>query len=347
MLEEIYKVAVIIPCWNSSSYIGEMLRCLLEQSFQDWRAFVVDDQSTDNSVKIVEKYHIKDERISCVVRSRLPKGAQSCRNIGFEMSEGAEYVIWFDADDLIAPYCLWQRVAYMDRHPELDFGIFPAITFKKKIWEENAMCYGFPFFEDTFCAMMSWTLPMVGWTNIYRRKSVVAYGLRWDEKILSMQDSDFNIQSILLGLKFDYGVKEKALVDYFYRTGQNIGSTSSKLLMPEHIRSHLYLLNKVSNKMTKEQKRKYDKSLQLYHFKFAKFFKDSKEVYNSFLKLPWLQENRWFKLKCILWKCVHFQHTNNILLFRKLLYREYLETKNWHDLMNNQYKILLENQSSK
>ncbi len=42
---------------------------------------------------------------------------------------------------------------------------------------------------------------MVGWTNIYRVLSYKERKLEWDENLLSMQDSDFNIQALLKGCK--------------------------------------------------------------------------------------------------------------------------------------------------
>ena len=336
-----YKVAVIIPSWNSSQYIGFMLDCLLTQTYQDWKAFVVDDQSTDSSLGIVQTYHNKDERIEVFVRNRMPKGAQTCRNIGFELSKDAEYIIWLDADDLIAPYCLEQRVAYMERHSELDFGVFPAVTFENHIWEDTGWCYGFPFFEDSLKAMLSWTLPMVGWTNIYRRQSLIEVSHKWDEKLLSLQDSDFNIQSILLGLKFDYAVKDGAYVDYFYRSKNTTQRISSKIRSKEHLDSHLYLLSKLSTSFLKINEKEMKQNIEMYYFKFAKLFKMSNRHYAKFVKIPWIKQNKLFWLRLILWEKLDFRYINHPLLFRKLCNLEYLDQINWGNKVNDEYKQAL------
>lgn len=337
-MKNLYKVAVIIPSWNSSQFIGSTLDCLENQTFQDWKVFVVDDQSTDSSVEIVQKCHKRDKRIEAVIRNRMPKGAQTCRNIGFELSKDAEYVIWLDADDLIAPYCLEQRVAYMNRHPELDFGIFPAITFQEHIWEDTGWCYGFPFFEDSLKAMLSWTLPMVGWTNIYRRQSLLESGHHWDEKLLSLQDSDFNIQSILLGLRFDYAVKEGARVDYFYRSKSDIQRVSSKIRTKEHFDSHLYLLSKLSTSFMQTKEEEMKQNIEMYHFKFAQLFKMSNEHYAKFLQLPWIKQNKFFRLKLILWEKIDFRCFNHPLLFRKLCKLESMNQNNWGSKVKEEYK---------
>lgn len=44
-----YKLAVIILYWNCEKYIAQMLDCILQQSFQDWKVFCVDNHSVDNT----------------------------------------------------------------------------------------------------------------------------------------------------------------------------------------------------------------------------------------------------------------------------------------------------------
>ena len=110
-----YTLAVVIPCWNCEQYIGALLDCLLSQTLLDWKAFLIDDWCEDGTAGIIKSYEAKDARIRYYKRDREPKGAQTCRNIGFGLTEGAKYVVFFDSDDLIAPYCFEQRVLAMDK----------------------------------------------------------------------------------------------------------------------------------------------------------------------------------------------------------------------------------------
>lgn len=310
-----YKLAIIIPCWNCAKELEDLLNCFLQQTFQDWQVFLIDDLSTDNTIEVLQKYSKKDNRIHYRIRNRYPKGAQTCRNLGFDLSVGAEYVIWFDADDILAPFCFEQRVSYMDKHQELDFGIFPAKSFKSNIWDEQiGKCYGFPFFEDSLEALLSWTMTMVGWTNIYRRSSVVKYKLYWDEKILSMQDSDFNIQSIIKGLHFDYSVIENAKVDYFHRVEYNNTSVSHGIHSIPHFGSHIYFLTKISESLSIDQLKKYKHSLELYFFSFAEIIKKDPYYYKQLLNIPWVKSNRCFYFRLKLWSLFRFRMGYSIFL---------------------------------
>ncbi len=55
------KVSIIIPLYNHEQYIGECLRSVLEQSYQDYEVIIIDDGSKDKSGDIVKS--LKDARI--------------------------------------------------------------------------------------------------------------------------------------------------------------------------------------------------------------------------------------------------------------------------------------------
>lgn len=266
-----YTLGIVIPNWNGEKYIAEMLDSILNQSFHDWQLFVIDDRSTDSSSVILESFCKIDSRIHYRVRHVLPKGAQTCRNIGFDLTAGAKYVVFFDNDDLLAPHCLEQRVKYMEAHKELDFAIFPAVTFEDIPFAETPRCVsGVHYQEDILQAMLNLTLPMIGWTNIYRRQSYIAKELKWDTNLLSLQDSFFNIQSILKGCKFDFAYQNDKGIrpDYYYRVPLSRNSVASKINSKEHFSSHLYYFENIIRSFPKEMRRKYKKDLYGLQYRF-------------------------------------------------------------------------------
>ena len=56
-------VSVIIPVYNSEEFIVETIESVIKQTYQNWEMIIVDDKSTDNSVRIVKFYTKKDPRI--------------------------------------------------------------------------------------------------------------------------------------------------------------------------------------------------------------------------------------------------------------------------------------------
>lgn len=96
-------ISIIIPTYNRDSYLGATLDSILNQKHTNWECIVIDDGSTDYTKELMDFYMTKDKRYQFYNRpiSKL-KGANSCRNFGFEKSKG-EYVNWFDSDDLMHP----------------------------------------------------------------------------------------------------------------------------------------------------------------------------------------------------------------------------------------------------
>ena len=333
-----YQIAVIIPCWNCEAYIGEMLDCLLNQTFTDWKAFLVDDGSTDRTAAIINDYALKDARINYVQRNRNPKGAQTCRNIGFELSEGAKYVVFFDADDLIAPYCLEQRVEYLEKYKELDFAIFPMKSFQENIYDENNWVWGVQFVEDNFKAFLNWNLPFVVVTNIYCRQSLVDYDLAWDERLLSMQDSVFNIHALALGMRYEYAQNVK--FDYFYRIGHN--GLAKKIMMQKHFDSHFILLKDVTEVLVRAYGEKYDFYIQNYILIFLfQIFCDDRKALLRMISMPYVKKHSLFRVRLVVYLALN-RRGRSYIFSKYLRYSRSLRMQWEEHMKSNADKFRLE-----
>lgn len=324
------KLTVVVPCWNCEKYIAQLINCILNQSFQDWRLLLIDDHSTDNTAAIIKVFTQKDQRIEYHLRERLPKGAQTCRNIGFSLANNSEYIIFFDADDLIAPYCFEQRISYMNLHKDLDFAIFPALM----VCEDNKYhyVYGYKLFDDSLKALLNWTLPMVGWTNIYRVASYKERKLEWDENLLSMQDSDFNIQALLKGCKYQYVETQP---DYFYRIFKTSGSISSKICSNQHLKSHLYLIRKILSSLDENQLEKYNKDLECYLLKFIRIFATNVSIMKDFINIPWVKKRKWYAIRAL--ACAYISPKTIRLFFPTINRLNLRNIQKWESLMNEKY----------
>lgn len=129
------KVSLIIPVFNRSDFIKETLESVKNQTYSNWECVVVDDGSTDGTQDIVRDYVNFDSRFKFFQRDRYPKGAPTCRNIGFEKSEG-DYINWFDSDDLLHPEMLQYKVNTLSNNQNTDFVVcdvsaFDSITGEK------------------------------------------------------------------------------------------------------------------------------------------------------------------------------------------------------------------------
>lgn len=92
------QLSIIIPLYNSEKTIKDLLDSLLAMKTQSVEIILVDDGSTDNSLKICKEYESKDERI--IVLQKENGGVSSARNLGLDSAHG-EYVYFCDSDDTV------------------------------------------------------------------------------------------------------------------------------------------------------------------------------------------------------------------------------------------------------
>lgn len=92
------KLSIIIPVYNTEDYLEECLKSVINQSLKEIEIIIIDDGSTDNSLKIAREFEKKDSKIK--VFEEKNQGAATARNIGIEKARG-EYITFVDSDDAI------------------------------------------------------------------------------------------------------------------------------------------------------------------------------------------------------------------------------------------------------
>lgn len=107
------KVSVIIPTYNRESTLGRAIDSVLNQTYRNFEVIVVDDGSTDNTSRVVEKYK---NRIRYY--SKLHGGVSAARNLGLEKSEGT-WVSFLDSDDYWLPKKLEKQMEYLQKNPDI------------------------------------------------------------------------------------------------------------------------------------------------------------------------------------------------------------------------------------
>lgn len=97
------KISVVVPVYNAESTISRVIEGLMNQSLKDIEVLIVDDGSTDDTYKVINKYAQEDSRIK--VLHKQNEGVSMARQFGMEKAKG-EYFIHADADDWVEPTML-------------------------------------------------------------------------------------------------------------------------------------------------------------------------------------------------------------------------------------------------
>lgn len=91
-------ISVVMPVYNGEKYLKESIESILNQSYKNFEFIIIDDASTDDSLKIIKKYAKKDKRIKLLQNKTNLKEPKS-RNRGFAIARG-KYISIMDADDI-------------------------------------------------------------------------------------------------------------------------------------------------------------------------------------------------------------------------------------------------------
>lgn len=108
------KVSVISPIHNRQKFLITFLKNIQYQNFNDIEIILVDDNSTDNGIKILEEYQKKDKRIK-IIKNKRNKGTFTTRNIEALYSK-ARYVILPDPDDIISKDIIKISLYYAEKY---------------------------------------------------------------------------------------------------------------------------------------------------------------------------------------------------------------------------------------
>lgn len=110
MTKERYKISVIVPVYNTETYLRECVDSILSQSYQNLEAILVDDASTDGSGRICDEYGRQDERVRVVHKEN--GGPGSACVAGMNAASG-DYYMFVDSDDYVEAETLTGMAAHL------------------------------------------------------------------------------------------------------------------------------------------------------------------------------------------------------------------------------------------
>ncbi|RXG12337.1 glycosyltransferase family 2 protein [Leeuwenhoekiella aestuarii] len=223
-----HLVSIIIPTYNRAHLIGETLDSVLAQSYTHWECIVVDDGSMDGTDEVLAGYVAKDSRFQYHHRPKdRPKGANACRNYGFELSRG-EYVNWFDSDDLMLKEKLTIQIEELLKS-NFDFCVCQVSRFNKNFSSIITQNSSKIYVENVFSSYLSldsrWLTPSILW----KRKVFDSFELLFNENLKSAQEWEFFCR--ILNKNDNYTAVNKVLI---------------------HLRSHKESISFDSNKRLRE-----------------------------------------------------------------------------------------------
>ena len=222
-MNEIVKdlVSIITPCYNSSDYISDAINSVINQEYKKWEMIIVDDSSSDDSVKIIKKYIEKDNRIS-VIQLDSNKGPGYARNQAIKKAKG-QYYAFLDSDDLWHSQKLQRQIQFMNqKNIAFSYAKYNYISEIGIVKDRNIS-----FNEKVSYHDLLKTNHIGCLTAMYDITKIISKDKIFMSEMRSRQDLSLWLK-ILKSIEFSYGVN-KVLGSYRIRR-QSISSNKIKVI---------------------------------------------------------------------------------------------------------------------
>jgi glycosyltransferase involved in cell wall biosynthesis len=270
-------VSVIIPCYNASDFISGTLKSILNQQKVNIEVVIINDGSTDDSEQKINS--IADNRISYYQQPN--SGVSSARNLGFLKSKG-EYVIFFDADDLMTEDFIHSRLINIE---PFDFICGEVKKFSSELTNNPGLYRGTG--AKLVSEILLYDQKVVTCPSNYMFKAhfLKQHGLKFNTGLSSTADRYFLLECARFG-KSDF-IKECAALLYRVDKSSMSNLLSDKLVLDNEIYYRLLQKNGLIPPIIK------DKSLFLGYYilsgankKINKYFYSVKYGFMAFCASP-------------------------------------------------------------
>jgi len=256
MINNYPLVSILIPLYNAEEYFSETIKSLLAQTYENIEIIIVDDGSTDSSLKIARDYEKLHKHIK--VYAQENSGAQVARNKAFEMSKG-EYIQYFDADDIMHPDKISSQMEVLREYGFKDsivatgsWGKFFDSTEEtifinqtiNKNYDDKFLYFKEAWENEEYVIGQAWLLP----------RSINKKIGNWNTRLTKHQDGEFFTRVVYSSDKIVF-VQESIV---YYRKGiaNSISSDKSVKGMMSHLYFNHQRYNIIKNDLDKHSLRK-------------------------------------------------------------------------------------------
>ena len=269
------KIAVVIPCHNAETWLGQTLGCLLDQTRLPTQVVVVDDASTDGSRAVAQAFAARRPELFTLTVNPDPGSASRARIAGYaQVADAVEAVMFLDADDLLRPdtlqaladgleagsdgdgpargvaVCPWVRLELIDAaDPDTNLNLDQAGPMaagsNRARWESRPMSA--PARPAGVSALDAW---LTGWYHppcavLWSRSAYQATG-GWDPAWCVNDDGDLMLRALVQQTPLH---TVDAGLSYYRRLPGDQVSLSDRRHTPEGLASRLRVFDKIGRRL--------------------------------------------------------------------------------------------------
>jgi glycosyltransferase involved in cell wall biosynthesis len=189
-------VSILIPCYNAERWISQCIESALAQTWAEKEVIVVDDGSTDGSLKVIQSF---GDRIRWETGPN--RGGNVARNRLLELAQG-EWLQYLDADDYLLPDKIKKQMEFIRANPETEV-VFSRVI--QETHEGDQVSQGVSLMLgplDPWCLLVRWDLPQTG-ALLWRKQAVVSVG-GWKVDQPCCQEHELYLRMLKAAHRFAY-----------------------------------------------------------------------------------------------------------------------------------------------
>lgn len=217
--------SIIIPTFNRGYVVWKALQSLQAQTYPYWEAIVIDDGSSDDTVKVIGEFQ-QDQRIRYFKQEH--DGVAKARNYGLQLTTG-EIIGYLDSDDRFYDFCLSTVREFFQKFPDATFAI-PNYNRRTELYDKDHRLLDFTDLSSaqklhvTLQDIYHWQIKSSYGTGLFHKSVVKKESIHWDSSLNAFEDWDFVLQ---LGRVFPQGFLHipYVLCEYIQKYGHD-GSCS-------------------------------------------------------------------------------------------------------------------------
>ncbi len=237
-------VSVIMPVYNTDSFLSEAVSSILNQSFKEFEFIIVNDGSTDKSLNILREFENNDSRVTLLDQPNM--GSSVARQRALEIAKG-DYLYFMDSDDVL-DFDTLEKCYNRALKDSLDMLFFDAVSFSDDS-RLNAKDYNYNrkgiIGDDVFNGVYIMDLLLdkdlfrvAPWMHFFKRELVINNGIRFYPGIVH-EDELFFTQLYFYAKRVGYIPKD------FFKRRLRANSTMTAGFSIKRVNSYFTIVNEL------------------------------------------------------------------------------------------------------
>lgn len=204
-------ISIITPVKGRTGLFSQTYASVMNQTVLDWEWIIIDDGSTESEYCEIEKLCNSDDRVSFTKRDNKGCGASYCRNVGADKATG-EWLVFLDADDLLAAEFVENRINDIKSNSDLDFIAYRTLVFHEHPFDTDILWNDFTD-EDDLDRFLKVDTPWQTTGVVWNKKFFSRIG-GFDAECKNWQDWEIHVRALTENPRYIKVVRD---IDFFYR----------------------------------------------------------------------------------------------------------------------------------